>query len=194
MKTYAPTDSIAATVETIEKRKSITNNSCGRCGGRHPRQSCPAIGAECHKCGLKNHFSRVCRTKHSTNTRRPTPKRTIHNLEEESSDEDDANLYIHAVETTETKSEDATLTLNDKSVTFRLDTGAECNVISKKTYDRISKRPPQRTRTKLIAFGGHRLNTCGKATILSEYKDKYRVLEFMIVNGNIQNILSHAQN
>ena len=33
---------------------------CGCCGGRHyPQQRCPAIGAECHKCGRRNHFASV---------------------------------------------------------------------------------------------------------------------------------------
>ena len=46
-----------------------------------------------------------------------------------------------------------------------------------------------KTRTKLVAFGGHKLNPCGKAHVLCEYKGRYRVLEFMIVDGNVQNVL-----
>ena len=73
-------------------------------------------------------------------------------------------------------------------VSFKLDTGAECNVISK-VYNTVSKQRPQKTRTKLVTFGGHRPKPCGKAHVLSEYKGRYRVLEFMIVDGNVQNVL-----
>ena len=34
-----------------------------------------------------------------------------------------------------------------------------------------------------------KLNPCRKAHVLCEYKGRYRVLEFMIVDGNIQNVL-----
>ena len=66
---------------------------------------------------------------------------------------------------------------------FKLDTGAECNVISKEVYDSVRKQPPQKTRTKFVAFGGDKLNPCGKAHILSKYKGRHRVIEFMIVDG-----------
>ena len=132
----------------------------------------------------------MCRTK--TGTKRPTPQRTVHNVDQESFDEDDTNLYVYTVDNDKPKRDEewrATLSLNDQHVSFKLDTGAECNIISKEVYNSISNRPPQKTRTKLVAFGGHKLNPCGKASLLSEYKGKYRVLEFMIVEGNVQNVL-----
>ena len=188
-------DNPGASIATINQRKPISNPrhaSCGRCGGRHPKQSCPAIGAQCHKCGLKNHFSRMCRTK--ANSKRTAPQQAIHHIDEGSSDEDTANLYVCTISNTCSKAKQeeewrATLILNDRRVVFKLDTGAECNVISKEVYDSVSKQPLQKTRTKLVAFGGHKLNPCGKAHILCEYKGRYRVLEFMIVDGNVQNVL-----
>ena len=40
-----------------------TKISCKFCAGRHPqrKESCPAWGKECLKCGGKNHFVRACR-------------------------------------------------------------------------------------------------------------------------------------
>ena len=186
-------DNPGASIATINQRKPTSNSrhaSCGRCGGRHPKQSCPAIGAQCHKCGLKNHFSRMCRTK--ANSKRTAPQQAIHHIDEGSSDEDTANLYVCTISNSKAKQDEewrATLILNDRRVVFKLDTGAECNVISKEVYDSVSKQPLQKTRTKLVAFGGHKLNPCGKAHVLCEYKGRYRVLEFMIVDGNVQNVL-----
>ena len=37
---------------------------CDRCGNWHTKQQvCPALGAECRKCGQRNHFAKVCRTR-----------------------------------------------------------------------------------------------------------------------------------
>ena len=83
-----------------------------------------------------------------------------------------------------------TLILNDKSVLFKLDTGTGCNVISKKVYGSVSKNPPWKTLLRLEDM--HRLNPCGKANLLSEYKGRYRVLEFIIVDGNVQNSVPNS--
>ena len=43
-----------------------SSQSCWFCGGsRHPRATCPARNAECHKCGRIGHMSRVCRSSES---------------------------------------------------------------------------------------------------------------------------------
>ena len=79
---------------------------------------------------------------------------------------DTTNLYVYALNKTKSKQDEewrTTLIINNKSMLFKLDTGAECNVISKKVYDSVSKNPPRKTKTKLVAFEGHRLNPYGKA-------------------------------
>ena len=188
MKSFNPTDNEAAGVNQIEKKKDTNPKSvsCGRCGG-HPRQSYPAMGAQ-----VRDKKTLQPNVQDHRTIKRTTPRYKVHNIDEGSSDEDSTDLYIRTVKRADAKHEEewrTILTLNDKKIVFKLDTGAKYNVISKKAYDSISKRPPQKTRTRVIAFGGHRLNTYGKTTILSEYKGKYRVLEFMIVNGDVQNVL-----
>ena len=37
------------------------NAECGRCGLKHKEGDCRAMGKECHECGKKNHFARMCR-------------------------------------------------------------------------------------------------------------------------------------
>ena len=51
------------------QRKQAVNsdNKCTRCGYKHRStrdEVCPAIGAECRKCGKKGQFASICRTKH----------------------------------------------------------------------------------------------------------------------------------
>ncbi len=39
-----------------------------------------------------------------------------------------------------------------------------------------------KSRAKLVAFGGHRLNTRGKVTLLCEYKQKFWPIEFEVMD------------
>ena len=50
--------------------KNVTKQICERCGSRHAKL-CPAIGAECRKCGRKNHFAKLCRTRMTIETKPP---------------------------------------------------------------------------------------------------------------------------
>ena len=99
-------------------------------------------------------------------------------------------MYVATIEnSTETKDWKATIKVNDRHTTFKLDTGAQCNVISKKTYDQISKRPLLKSKTKLVTFSGHKLKACGKASMVCEYKQKLNVVEFEVVQQNVPSVL-----
>lgn len=59
-------------------------------------------------------------------------KPKLHSVERESSDEDNG-MYIATINSSsETKDWQVTIELNEQKTTFKIDTGAQCNVISKK--------------------------------------------------------------
>ena len=64
-------------------------------------------------------------------------------------------------------------------MSFKIDTGAQCNVMLSKTYNNVSQQPLRKSSTKLVAFGGHRLKSLGKATLLCKHKKK---IEFEVLN------------
>ena len=70
---------------------------------------------------------------------------------------------------------------NEKNISFKIDSGAQCNVISKKIYDQISTKPLQKSHTKPVAFGGHKMRARGKACVVYEYKGRYTLAEFEVV-------------
>ena len=74
------------------------------------------------------------------------------------------DLFISEVQGTNRKNIQYTLMLNDSPVNFKLDTGAECNVVSKKLVDRL-KGDTKSTTTVLKSFGGYALNTIGMCSI-----------------------------
>ncbi|KAJ8043079.1 hypothetical protein HOLleu_10018 [Holothuria leucospilota] len=145
------------------KKKSETSNSdtgagkpfitnCGRCGPDHFVRECPAYGQICKKCGRKHQFAKCCRTKPdkkvniiSGNT--PEIQSAFYN--------DDGDFYIGALGndadpvdpqpdkcSTEWKTE---LKVNRRKVMFKLDTGAEANVLP---YDIFCRICPRKERLK----------------------------------------------
>ena len=106
---------------------------CDRCGNWHFRQqTCPAFGAECHKCGKKP-FAKVCHTK----------SRPLHsvNVDHETTDLD---MFIGAN--------------NNLPQWPRHWCPVQLYGISKQ-YFALCKAPLLKSTAKLTAFGGHRLHT-----------------------------------
>ena len=109
---------------------------CKWCGKHHnSTDKCPACNATCYKCQRKGHFSSQCLTKSA-----PADELTIETVNVDqflgvvSSNTDSAWLII--------------VQLEDKGVTFKLDTGAEVTPIPEEVYNslkRITLHPPSKS-------------------------------------------------
>ena len=169
-------------LQTIQT-ETMNKQTCERCGGKHNRQqSCPAIGAECRKCGRKNHFARVCRTR--------IPRPNLHTIQHNTSADYTDSLFIGGIQrTTKFKDWKVTIALNNQKTAFKIDTGAQCNVIPKCKYHQVSKMPLQKSMANLVAFGGHKLNTAGKASVQCQYRGKQYTIEFEVIDQDVPCIL-----
>jgi hypothetical protein len=62
-----------------QKMKNPRDNgnvvSCRFCGGQHSRGKCPAYGKSCAKCGLLNHYAKVCEQTSQQQSHHGGPKR-----------------------------------------------------------------------------------------------------------------------
>lgn len=116
------------------------NVKCSRCGYQHEYTKCPAYGQICKACNKRNHFAKMCRKQVST--------RKIQTVEQ-SDEQDDFFVETTDVQTTqimenvhtvitETQNEKdkwtESLKINNKNITFKLDTGAACNVIPNNVF------------------------------------------------------------
>ena len=97
-------------------------------------------------------------------------------------------MLLGAIDRPGQKDWSTTVTINSQNVRFKLDTGAQCNVMSLKTYNRVSKQTLTKSKARLVAFGGHGLKSCGKLTLLCEHKDNYRPVEFEVLK-NVTDVL-----
>ena len=136
---------------------------CMRCGStseNHLRLKCPARDATCVKCKKRGHFAKVCLS---------TPKRVNEIAADDSEEQDetvsdDDGFFLGAIGNKDEKvkhwSEE--IEVNDVTIKFKLDTGADVTVIGDSIYSRFfSKTNLQRAHKKLFGPCKSKLHCLG---------------------------------
>ena len=186
-------------------------NKCKFCGGFHQRGKCPAYGKRCHKCQRRNHFEVCCPEKEVNGVAEKNNPTT-------SSSSDDDEFYIDMVtsdtlssinsesstmpptqaapETNvftvdDTKSEwSVTLEMNGAEVVFKIDTGAQCNIIPKHLLHKLSPKPKIKPATiQLSAYNGTSIPVTGKCIGKLKLKDRTVNVLFIVVDSDSVPIL-----
>ena len=125
-------DAVRKTEPPVDITKSKNEDSrrimkCKFCATSHVRGNCPAYGATCHNCNGRNHYARCCfKSKNGTEERRVR----LVEVEENENNELLEGLYIEEIQGSARRNIQSDLLVNDIPVSFKLVTGAECNVIS----------------------------------------------------------------
>lgn len=169
---------------TVQKTRGKIDNKpeCGRCGTKHERRKCPAYGKLCTRCGFRNHYSSMCRTK--------TPSR-VHSVEEENSDPAFENFYVDTVQSSHTRKEwIVPLKIHNSIIPFKLDTGAQVNILPEKDYMSLQNRPKlNKSNVKITGYSGCDIPVKGVCMVSVSYKDIQHKLSFLVVPNNVQPIL-----
>ncbi|XP_056017509.1 uncharacterized protein K02A2.6-like [Ostrea edulis] len=84
-----------------------------------------------------------------------------------------------------------TLTINDRKVEFKLDTGAQGNIIPKHVFDQLELDDHQLKNTKIrsVAYGGHKIKPKGTKILECSVRGRKYDLPFFIVDTNARAIL-----
>ncbi|XP_057679220.1 uncharacterized protein K02A2.6 isoform X2 [Corythoichthys intestinalis] len=161
----------------IKSRPQAANgDTCRKCGGTHKPRQCPAFGVLCHNCNKKNHYAKVC----SSSQKRGATVRGIHDLEVES-------LFIGTMSCAPPKNKHQdnawyiTANIKNKVVRFKLDTGADANVLPLSILQKIpGPHQLQPTRVALVAYGGSRLKPEGTVSLTCDVARTKTDLQFFI--------------
>jgi transposase InsO family protein len=156
--------------------------SCKFCGYKHlaSKQSCPAFGKECRKCGEMNHFSKCC---HNIN------RKKLHGVNEEGESEKN---WIGAVHDRGKKTISAKMVVNNHNLIFEIDSGAEVNTIQQKYVPQDQIKP---TKISLTMWNNTLEKPIGEArlNVRNPKTGRTDVVNFVIVPDNFNCLLGvHA--
>ena len=196
----------------INKRYKTQNpqarSRCGYCGNQHQLgrpDLCPAYQQKCSKCGMNNHFARVCRSRQKIDMIQQEQYDDIIDEEEAEmqSEHDDSGyapeLNIGTISVgQEERNVDSVrcrewteyIALNGKKINCKIDTGAECNVISNVVLKSVMTKPDIKTsKVKLKAYGGTPISSLGVVNLECEVNGCRHNAEFHVVPFVARSIL-----
>ena len=167
-------------------------NRCTKCGLTHGNDidSCPAREQLCFHCKRVGHYSRRCFFKSQQVA-------SLELGEEKPDSHDDSDLVldgldlwtvqIENVDVTDSESSTdwtTTLVFKNIGIKFKLDTGAQGNVISYNDFCKIPNKPsPTYTEDRLVAYSGNVIPHQGKVTLLTRCNGAMYSAEFFVVPG-----------
>lgn len=141
----------------------------------HGKRSCPAFRIICRICNKRNHYSKYCKTKKIE---------AIEQDSEESTDNDgNQSLYVYAIED-EVDSKDwwQKACLAEKTVVkFKLDSGSQCNVITKKIAEEAEAQITKCTTKFLTSFSNHKIDVLGETKISTKVKNVTSLVKYIVV-------------
>lgn len=151
--------------------------SCGNCGRAHRRLQCPAYGVRCDNCNRMNHYARMCRS-----------VRRVYTLQEDSTDQVISQINNSDSDWT------VKLKLNNYWVRFKLDTGADVNVLPKRFLNSIGLKDSDLTKTsiKLQGYSGGNIIVIGKCFLKVNYKEGIYFLNFIIADVDSPPVLGRS--
>lgn len=160
-------------------------SECQRCGQVH-RYKCPAYGLRCNNCGKLNHYAKLCRSKKIS---------LLEEQEEQTGTNSTPDTYhITCLTTNEisvNNSYNVHLSIQNISITFLLDTGADTNILSYNTYKNLCLPLSliSKSNHRLSTFSGEVIPTVGQCGLSVTYNNKIYKLNFHIVDMSCRNIL-----
>ncbi|XP_018366780.1 PREDICTED: uncharacterized protein K02A2.6-like [Trachymyrmex cornetzi] len=173
--------------------KQQAANECIRCGlKRHNYNSCPAVGQTCVNCKKIGHYARVCRNAKVNEI-------NVNNVNEQDSDSDSESYMVGSLEVSnkvetyilgyvgEGNSKDDWFTKMyvteiNKTVTFKLDSGAQANVIPEYLFKKLGlKHTLEQCMIKATNYSGSMLDVVGKCILKVKHRGENHSLQFLVI-------------
>lgn len=172
--------------------------TCYYCSGIHKKGQCPAYGKICGRCGRKNHITRACKSSEVNQVS------LTGNFDSDESDEfmvgtidfgknkveNQYKLNIKNSQPFRKKSWFQKANVEDEEIEFKLDTGAEVNIIPYNLFKKINKQfKVRKIKATLKAFGGGKVSPIGIVSLNLEVNKCSILQDFVIVDVITQPLL-----
>ena len=178
--------------------RKLDKPRCSRCLGQaHSRQSCPASESICNNCSKKGHWAKACRSQPNQQLRNKQVNELTsrRETEEESSSEEDVYflgevVYLDTVSNSGNKPWTADIKVNETTILFKIDSGADVTVIPLTVYQRSNLQPTLKSTSKvLMGPCNYKMNCIGTFTTQLRHEDKTTTEEIFVVKGLERSLL-----
>ena len=144
---------------------------CGRCGGPHSSSSCKFASAKCFKCSKTGHIAKVCRS---------APKSASANHFVQVNEESQLSLF--ALKPSK-EAYNVDLLINNRRITFQIDTGASLSVISATDYRKDITTSLQPSDKSLSTYTGEKVKVVGETSVEVKHRDQCLLLPLLVIEG-----------
>ncbi|XP_055690611.1 uncharacterized protein K02A2.6-like isoform X3 [Lutzomyia longipalpis] len=184
----------AITKQKDVKKKHDSESPCDKCGLKHAYRNCPAYRKKCNKCDRIGHFAAMCK-KSADSSGKQKSRGKIKQIEKELDSDSDSEgeknvdaLRIYAIKKGSKDQDDlwkCTMRVDHTSIVVNIDTGAQCNVITKKILSKLPKKDIEDSRVKrLITYDGGKINVIGRVKLDCVIRKKTVPLWFQVIQGD----------
>ncbi|GBM77266.1 hypothetical protein AVEN_109492-1 [Araneus ventricosus] len=174
------------------KRQENSGRKCHYCGSHHVPGRCSAYSKQCRSCGKRNHFSRACRLNSVNQVCQNNAVEFINSAN--NCKYPPEQFFVGNVSADSMSSSwQAILLINDRPVNFKIDTGAQANIIRKKLLNDIygSVVNVRKTSVKLSTYTGQTIELLGCTTlpVKKDLNSPVIHLDFLVTKNSYQPIL-----
>ena len=182
-------DKSSASISKVDARPIVVSEAqkfnCKFCGYQHAKGRCPAYGQSCRKCGGKNHFAKKCLAKSVQAVERDNGQTEVVAQA--------TNLFIGAIESTPSSKSwciplKVGTSIQAEVVDFKIDTGAEANIVPKELVSRLGGTL-QPTTTTLVSYDKSVIANVGRTNLRVSRGSHEEDIAFEVVDGNYAPIL-----
>jgi len=163
-------------------QNNIKLNPCYSCGLLHNRNTCKFRQAKCHACGRIGHIAKVCRKAKESQVKL-VENNTDSKANPATSDADPENNVVLSIMNSSPMHVTQDLYLDDKKISFILDTGSPVNIVDKQILPSRYKLIPQKTQLKGIS--GHSVSTEGYVNLSITHNGKSYLVKFHVIQNGV---------
>lgn len=159
-----------------------SQGKCSKCNLRHSRDHCFAKGKQCRRCHKYDHFAVCCNQNSVAEIVQPK----LGGLYEETG-------FLGSVTTChdDEAAWKVNLRICGKTVTFKIDSGADTSVMGKSTYRTLQYLPKLKSANTALFGPGGRIDCLGVFTAETNFKDQNFVFPIHVIEGT-SNLLGRS--
>ncbi|XP_055710686.1 uncharacterized protein K02A2.6-like [Phlebotomus papatasi] len=184
---------VAVVKKKTPSEAKVKLSECKQCGASHAVGKCPASQRKCFRCNETGHFATTCKKKKTKKVKKIQKDDQNSDKSEETDEEDFVVDHLRVWSIRGGSDKDIwkeTIDCHGQKLVVKIDTGAECNVISTKVLRKFPDVEVVPSKVKrLVAFDGGVIKVLGKVKLSCKVKKSEQDFWFQVISGAQKTIM-----